>query len=64
MVLGETNLHTCLEAEANDVALLLPGHFASERFAVEQLADELADQYRELEVWACRAESDPLRVFS
>ena len=42
LVVGETNLHTCLEAEALCVALLLPGHFASERFAVEQLSGVLA----------------------
>ena len=35
MVLGEARFHTCLEAEAAGIGLLLPGHFASERFAVE-----------------------------
>ena len=39
MVLGETRFHTCLEAEATGISLLLPGHFASERFAVERLAE-------------------------
>ena len=61
MVLGETNLHTCLEAEARGVALLLPGHFASERFAVQRLALSLADAFPTLEVWASDRESDPLR---
>ena len=41
MVLGETRFHTCLEAEACGLGLILPGHFASERFAVECLADGL-----------------------
>ena len=45
LVLGETNLHTCLEAEATGIALLLPGHFASERFAVDRLADTLWPQF-------------------
>ena len=40
MVVGEARFHTCLEAEAADVGLLLPGHFASERFAMECLAEE------------------------
>ena len=60
LVTGETSFHTCLEAEATDVALLLPGHFASERFAVEQLADVLADEFDELDVWASLQERDPL----
>lgn len=61
MVLGEARFHTCLEAEASDIALLLPGHFASERFAVEQLAEVLARQFPEIEVWASRKEIEPLR---
>ncbi|MDA1053339.1 MAG: Nif3-like dinuclear metal center hexameric protein [Planctomycetota bacterium] len=61
LVTGETTFHTCLEAEATNVALLLPGHYASERFAVEVLADVLAKQFADLEVWASRDEADPLR---
>ena len=61
MVLGETRFHTCLEAEAAGVGLVLPGHFASERFAVEQLADVLAGEFPALEVWASRRERDPVR---
>jgi dinuclear metal center YbgI/SA1388 family protein len=61
LVTGETSFHTCLEAEATDVALLLPGHYASERFAVELLAEELSRQFDELTVWASRDERDPLR---
>jgi dinuclear metal center YbgI/SA1388 family protein len=61
LVTGETNFHTCLEAEAQGIALLLPGHFASERFAVETLAGRLAAQFPELTVWASRQERDPLR---
>ncbi len=61
LVTGETSFHTCLEAEATDVALLLPGHYASERFAVEFLAEELSRQFATLTVWASRDERDPLR---
>lgn len=61
LVTGETGFHTCLEAEATDVALLLPGHFASERFAVVRLAQVLAERFPELTVWASRQERDPLR---
>ena len=61
MLVGETRFHTCLEAEAVGIALVMPGHFASERFAVECLADVLARQFPELEVWASRQERDPVR---
>jgi dinuclear metal center YbgI/SA1388 family protein len=62
LVTGEVRFHTCLEAEALGVVLLVVGHFASERFAVEDLADLLAKQFPAVSVWASRQESDPLRV--
>ncbi len=61
MVLGEARFHTCLEAEAAGIGLLLPGHFASERFAVEALAEGLRQQFADVEVWPSRRESDPIR---
>jgi dinuclear metal center YbgI/SA1388 family protein len=60
LVTGEMSFHACLEAEANNVALLLVGHYASERFAVEQLAEVLAGQFAGVSVWASRDERDPL----
>lgn len=60
MLLGEASLHTCLEAEATGLGLILAGHFASERFAVEALADVLARQFPDLTVWPSRAEHDPI----
>ncbi len=61
LVTGETNFHTCLEAEARGIGLILPGHFASERFALLSLADYLQEQMAGIEVWASRDEHDPLR---
>ncbi len=61
MVIGEARFHTCLEAEAAGMALLLPGHYASERFAMDCLAAVLAEQFTDLSVWASRRERDPLR---
>jgi dinuclear metal center YbgI/SA1388 family protein len=60
LLTGETSFHTCLEAEAKGVALLLCGHYASERFAVERLAEVLAQQFPAAQVWASRQERDPL----
>lgn len=64
LVTGETSFHTCLEAEATGVAMLLPGHYASERFAVEALAEVLAGEYPKLRVWCSQRESDPLHWMS
>ena len=61
MVLGEARFHTCLAAEAYDMGLLLPGHFASERFAVERLAEVIAGQFPDVTVWPSRSETDPIR---
>jgi len=61
MVLGEARFHTCLEAEAWGMGMVLAGHFATERFAVEQLAGVLSQRLPGLEVWPSREERDPLR---
>ena len=42
------------------ISLLLPGHYASERFAMEALAELLGQQFGELEIWPSREEKDPL----
>jgi len=60
LVTGETRLHTCYDAEARGFALLLAGHYASERFGVERLAAVLAGQFPGLTVWPSRDERDPL----
>ncbi len=61
LVTGESSFHDCLEAEARSVGLILPGHFASERFALSSLAEYVSDQISGVEVWASRTERDPLR---
>jgi putative NIF3 family GTP cyclohydrolase 1 type 2 len=50
-----------LEAEARGVGLILPGHFASERFALLSLAEYLQEQLNGIEVWASNSEIDPIR---
>jgi len=61
LVTGETRLHTCYDAEARGISLLLAGHYASERFGVERLASVLAAQFPNLTVWASRDEADPIQ---
>jgi dinuclear metal center YbgI/SA1388 family protein len=66
LVTGEATFHTCLEAEALGIALILVGHYGSEWFAVEALAAQLGDRLqragREVEVFASAADVDPLRL--
>ncbi|MEM9410598.1 MAG: Nif3-like dinuclear metal center hexameric protein [Planctomycetota bacterium] len=60
MITGEADFHTCLEAKAQNINLILVGHYNSERFAVEQLAELLSDQFHGIECWPSRKESDPI----
>lgn len=61
MVTGEATFHVCLEAETRGLGLVLLGHYASERFAMESMVDKILEQHPLLSVWACRRESDPIR---
>jgi dinuclear metal center YbgI/SA1388 family protein len=60
-VTGESRLHTCYEAQSLGIDMILTGHYASERFGVEQLAGVLAQQFPSLTVWASQADVDPLQ---
>jgi dinuclear metal center YbgI/SA1388 family protein len=62
LITGETRFHTCLEARALGIAMILLGHYASERFALDNLAATLANQFSELTVWASTDEQDPLTL--
>lgn len=66
MITGEATFHTCLEAEALGIDLVLVGHFASERFAMEQLASDLhtamVSKVSECDVFASTADLNPLRT--
>ncbi|QDU91585.1 Putative GTP cyclohydrolase 1 type 2 [Pirellulimonas nuda] len=64
MVTGEMTFHDCLAAEAAGVGVVLLGHYASERFAMQSLAARLAAAHPELTVWASRDERDPLAAFT
>jgi putative NIF3 family GTP cyclohydrolase 1 type 2 len=57
---GEMRFHDYLQAQAQGVALLLPGHYATERCGVLELARLLGQEWPELEVWASRRERDPV----
>ncbi len=57
---GEVRFHDCLAAEAAQLDLVLPGHYATERGGVEALAGLLQQQFPALQIWASRRECEPL----
>jgi dinuclear metal center YbgI/SA1388 family protein len=57
---GEARFHDCLNARTNGIAMILTGHYASERIAIEQLASLISKEFPSIEVWASKIESDPL----
>jgi len=59
LLVGEASFHDLLKAEAMGVGLVLVGHFASERFAVETLAERLLKEFPSIQVWAADSEKDP-----
>ncbi len=61
LLTGEARFHDCLEARHLDMALVLPGHYASERPAMERLAEILSGEFPDITVWPSRSESDPLQ---
>ncbi len=61
LVTGEATYHACLEAKASGMGVLMLGHFASERFAMERLASRLQAAFPTTVVWAAQCESDPVR---
>lgn len=63
-ITGEASFHTCLEAIASGVSLFLLGHYGSERFAVEKLAQRLANEFPELLVHASHSDQDPIQYVS
>jgi hypothetical protein len=60
LLTGEARFHSYLEAQANAVALILPGHYATERFAVERLAETLSARFADLTIWPSQVERDPV----
>ncbi|HYV39784.1 MAG TPA: Nif3-like dinuclear metal center hexameric protein [Gemmataceae bacterium] len=57
---GEMRFHDCLAAEASGLSVLLPGHYATERFGMEEMAGRLQAQFPALKVWPSSREHDPV----
>jgi dinuclear metal center YbgI/SA1388 family protein len=57
---GEIRFHDALSAQARGIALVIPGHHATERPGLEELAERLAKEHADVTVWPSRDERDPL----
>jgi dinuclear metal center YbgI/SA1388 family protein len=62
LLTGESRFHDYLAAQSRGLALVLPGHYATERFGVEELAHRMQRDWPTLLIWASRAERDPLKT--
>ena len=60
LLTGEARFHACLEARTRGIALVLPGHYPTERPAMENLAGRLRQQFPDIRVWASQTETDPV----
>ncbi len=60
LLTGEARFHDCLAAQAQGLALVLPGHYATERCGVEDLAERLQAEWPGVPAWASRRERDPM----
>jgi hypothetical protein len=58
-VTGEASFHKQLEAESSEIALIVAGHYSTERFAVEELVHKIATAFGDIEIWASQTERDP-----
>ncbi len=61
LITGEARFHACLEARSLGISLIITGHYASEHFACEHLAEILKQQFPELKIFASQQETDPIQ---
>jgi dinuclear metal center YbgI/SA1388 family protein len=57
---GEMRFHDYLAASCRGLALVLPGHFATERLGALAMAETLAREWPQIEVAASQSEGDPV----
>jgi dinuclear metal center YbgI/SA1388 family protein len=58
---GEMPFHDQLAAKAQGIAVVLPGHYATERPGVEELAEIIQKAFPGLRVWPSQRECEPTR---
>ncbi len=61
LLTGETRFHTSLEARGAGIGLILAGHYATERPAMEHLAAVISREFPDVTAWASEVERDPVQ---
>ena len=61
LITGEARFHACLEARTNGIGLIVAGHYATERPAVEKLATMIAENCPGVTAFPSQQESDPVQ---
>ncbi len=61
LLTGEARFHACLEARTAGIALVMAGHYATERPAMESLAAALSREFPAITAWASEVERDPIQ---
>lgn len=64
LLTGEATFHNCLEAENTGISLAMVGHYASERFAMESLAQRLQNLPTLAKIGAKSSSPDHFRVWA
>lgn len=64
LLTGEATFHNCLEAENTGILLAMVGHYASERFAMDSLAQRLQNLPQWVKIHAKSSHVDNLRVWA
>lgn len=59
-ITGEARFHACLEARNLGIGMILLGHYASERPALDMLAKRLSSEFPQMTTWASQEETDPI----
>lgn len=59
-ITGEVRFHDAVMARDSGIAIVLPGHFATERLGIERLCGLLQKPYPDLEIWPSVVETDPI----
>lgn len=57
---GELRFHDLLTAQAANLAVVLPGHYSTERFAMEELASTISTEFPALTAIPSVADQDPV----
>ncbi|MSR30418.1 MAG: Nif3-like dinuclear metal center hexameric protein [Gemmataceae bacterium] len=63
-ITGEMRFHDCLEARERGLGVLLLGHYASEKFGMEILAQQLSLAFPNIQTVSSNVETDPVNYLA